>query len=742
MRKTNSLLISAILLSSALTIPCLVFAEETKTKEVSEKSSAEKKSNKTKKSKKTKPKLPPAKAEIESGSIYYDKGQDIVTFEENVTMKYKGKTLNAEKVVYDRTARLVTAEKGVDLIGATGNVFRAEKLVVDDELRTGELNQVNATLRDGSVIFSDSLKILNKEQYSLRDSTYSPCKPCADGKHLWSVEADRIFYDEKEGKVTYRDVYFRAYDQKIGWTPYISHPTPYAESKSGFLTPSFGSQNIFGTFVTVPYYYQPKRNLDFTFTPTYITQDGLLMQVENRYLHKAGDHIIRVSGIYTDEINQLGRKVPDGGQEFRGHIEAEGKYNISEEWTFDFDAKRATDDTYLQRYALGFQDFLTTVGSFKKIKDRQIIDVSALTFQGLRLNDDPDISPVVFPRIDYQDSFRLWDDQFNSRVDTLGNALVIRRSEGAEVARFVTGADVNGSYLTETGHIFDYSLLARFDYFQVQNNPVNGQPEDDNIFRAIPQATFGWKYPLYAGIADYGIIVEPIANVIVAPNGLNDGLIPNEDSQNIEIFDYNLFQENHISGYDLVESGTRTNYGVRTILNDTYLGDISTLFGQTYRMKEQKIFGVQSGMEDNFSDYVARVSIEGEKYFNSNYSVRLSKDNFSVRRNELDFTVRYNPVRVTNTYTFVDGLGITPDRQELINSAKYNIDGNWSLNGRSRRNLDNDDNAGWVNAGGGLMWQNECLSLAFEVNREFTRDRDIEPNTRFMFWVNLANLGG
>ena len=142
-----------------------------------------------------------SKAEIESGSIYYDKEYDVITFEDTVSMKYEGKQLEANKVVYDRTARQITAEDGVKLTGKKGNNFVAEKMIVDDELKRGTLDEVTAEMVDGSVIKSEELKILDKEKYLLKNSEYSPCKPCENGKYLWSVVADRILYDETVGKL-------------------------------------------------------------------------------------------------------------------------------------------------------------------------------------------------------------------------------------------------------------------------------------------------------------------------------------------------------------------------------------------------------------------------------------------------------------------------------------------------------------------------------------------------------------
>ncbi|HCR85220.1 MAG TPA: hypothetical protein DIV86_00925 [Alphaproteobacteria bacterium] len=693
--------------------------------------------------KKSSPEIP-SKAEIESGSILYDKEQDVITFEDKVSMSYQGKKLSANKVVYNRAARLITAEEGVELQGATGNNFVAEKMTVDDELKQGTLEKVRATMKDGSVIKSEQLKILDKDKYLLKSSSYSPCKPCSDGTYLWSIASDKILYDEQSGRVTYTDATMKVFDHTVGWTPYISHPTPYAKSKSGLLSPSFGRSSLYGNYLTVPYYWQPYEYMDFTIAPTMMSEDGLMLQLEHRQKFYSGDYLFRTSGIYTDRFDSLGNKLANKGKDYRGHIEGEGKFDlenlIGKYWSFDFKGKRVSDDTYLQRYNLGYEDYLTSVGSIKKIEGRNLFQASAVTFQGLRLNDDPATTPLVFPTIDYRKTYAL-DTKVKSRLDTIGNALVLRRKSGAQSTRAIAGIDWNGEYLSQNGHMFNFSLLNRVDHFIVDNQPVGGQTFNGNVSRYIPQGSVEWNYPLYNSLLGHGVIIDPVVMGVVSPYGQNDQRIPVEDSQNIEIFDYNLFQPSHISGYDLVENGPRVNYGLRTIINDTWLGDVSTLMGQTYRTKKDKTFSALSGMDDYLSDYVGRLSVEGNKHFNSTYGVRVDKNDSKIRRSEWSIFSSFDPITVNTTYTFVDNSLTAPERQELLGDVRYKIDESWAISARARRNLNNDNNNGWVNAGSSIEWGNECLTTAFGIDREFTRDRDIKPDTRFMFWVNLANLG-
>jgi lipopolysaccharide assembly outer membrane protein LptD (OstA) len=52
--------------------------------------------------------------------------------------------------------------------------------------------------------------------------------------------------------------------------------------------------------------------------------------------------------------------------------------------------------------------------------------------------------------------------------------------------------------------------------------------------------------------------------------------------------DENLFDSNHFTGYDRIESGPRVNYGLRGRVSDTQHGEVSFLMGQSYHAKENK----------------------------------------------------------------------------------------------------------------------------------------------------------
>ena len=57
-------------------------------------------------------------------------------------------------------------------------------------------------------------------------------------------------------------------------------------------------------------------------------------------------------------------------------------------------------------------------------------------------------------------------------------------------------------------------------------------------------------------------MLQPIVQLVMAPDCCNTGKIPNEDSRAFEWDDTKLFSADRFTGLDRVDAGSRVNYGV------------------------------------------------------------------------------------------------------------------------------------------------------------------------------------
>ena len=273
-------------------------------------------------------------------------------------------------------------------------------------------------------------------------------------------------------------------------------------------------------------------------------------------------------------------------------------------------------------------------------------------------------------------------------------------------------------------------------------NPT-GVAKSDLAGRIFPQLALQWRYPWVRNSGTMHQVIEPIAQVVVAPTGFNPGKIPNEDSLDFEFDDTNLFSLNRFTGVDRVDTGTRIDYGLKWTVTGDQGGWASAFIGQSYRLETDSVFETGSGVEDNFSDIVGRVEIKPTYALGLRYRFRFDKDDLSTRRNELDLQIGPPALNLNIGYTLIDtGAQIDDefgDREELNWTLNSRLSRYWSAFGGQRIDLVEDLA---LQSRIGLTYADECCYIQAVFERSEFSDREIEPEDSFFINVVFKYLGG
>ncbi len=126
---------------------------------------------------------------------------------------------------------------------------------------------------------------------------YTTCPP---GSNDWLIQARDIDLDTEAGVGTARNVALRFQGIPILYSPYFSFPIGDAR-KSGILTPEFGSSGRSGRALSVPYYWNIAPNYDATLTPRLLSDRGLQLKSEFRYLMDGHDGTLRFDYLPNDD---------------------------------------------------------------------------------------------------------------------------------------------------------------------------------------------------------------------------------------------------------------------------------------------------------------------------------------------------------------------------------------------------------------------------------------------------------
>ncbi|MEO0392081.1 MAG: LPS assembly protein LptD [Pseudomonadota bacterium] len=678
--------------------------------------------------------------------LIFERNERLVIARGNVEIIRDDRVLIADEVRFDRDRDLATAKGNVTLTQEDGNVLFADEFELTGDLREGFAERLRVLLEDDSRLAAVSGERLEGNVSVLNRAVYSPCHLCEDDPDdapLWQIKADRIVHDETAKDIVYRDASIEFFGVPVFYTPYFAHPDPTVFQRTGLLSSSVGTDSDLGSFVTAEYYFAIDETMDATATTTITSDQGALLGGEVRKRFNFGDFEISGSVSGSDRQEGVGsarRTVDDG---LRGHIFSTGRFDLSDHWRSGFDVALAADDTFLREFNITDEDTLDNRGYVEYFNRRSYASVEAFYFQDLRPNINED-EPIVAPYAQWNmmgDPRGLLGGRWHADL----GLRALTRNEGADNLRFSGDLGWERRFISQTGLVADLDLSLRGDTY-VSNDLRSGNPlaneDNDTEARFLPQAQLTFGYPLAREAWGFRQTIEPMLAVIASPEIDDDQRdLPNEDSTTIEFDFSNLFSDNRFPGDDRLESGTRVVYGARFAME----GDpgIAKLFlGQSHRFSGDGVLPQDSGLEDRTSDIVGGLRLSAHGYADVNYLFRFDDSDFGSGRHEVTFNGGIPELRVGGTYLFSEGIettDIVDDRQQLFLTATSQLTDHWSTGAFHRRDLGNE--AGSLQSGLFLSYQDECFVFSVQATRDFTLRDGLEEGDSIFFRFALKNLG-
>ena len=674
--------------------------------------------------------------------VSVDRETNVIRAEGNVEVVRGERRLLTDILQYDQDADQIEATGNVILLEPTGEALYADRVTLSGDLRTGVADQLRARLTDNSLFAAAQGRRIEGTRTELDRAVYSPCPLCpdSDSPPLWQITAQRVIHDQQEKTITYRNAFFELYGVPVAYTPYLSHPDPTVERKSGFLAPSFGNNSDLGLFTQIPYHFALAPNYDVTLAPIFLTRENPVLTAEYRHLLPSGRFELAGSGTYATEAGSDDNPTPSDNT-FRGHIEGEGRFRLTRRARWGYDLAATTDNTYLERYNFSNDNVLTNRLFAEQIWERNYAGISSYAFQGLRSFDHQDEIPVALPlaEVELTSPPSLWGSRFT--FDS--NLLALTRADGLDTRRVSATGGWELPWTSQLGDQYQLTLSMRGDAYHTDGNPqtFGSSGGSNSTGRVIPRLTLDWNWPWIGDTFGLTPLLEPVASFTWTDDNPNKGDIPNEDSQDLEFDDSNLFAPSRFSGLDRVEGGARISYGLRF----GGYGDagelVSGLFGQSYRLSGEDEFGPESGIDDDFSDFVGRIDLTPDPSFRVRYRFALDQKDLTPTRNEVGAVVGPRRVRFAVTYLSLEddpALERERKREEITAGVVLGLLPSLSVRAQTRRNLQQDRNV-WHKFG--LVYRHPCLELVAGVERRFTQRADAEDATTFSFRVSFTHLG-
>ncbi|MEQ1519358.1 MAG: LPS assembly protein LptD, partial [Usitatibacteraceae bacterium] len=439
---------------------------------------------------------------LQADQLVYDTRGSKIIARGNVEVFYNNFVLTADEIIYDQSANLLTASGNAQLRDPDGNVTRAERLEATDDFRDAFVQSLSIVTKDETRIAARRATRRDGNTTEYEKAKFTPCKNDPGKPPLWCISAARIVHDQRAATITYQDAQFELFGQPVLYLPYFQHADPSVKRKSGFLAPHIGQSTSLGFRFEVPYYFALAPSYDFTFSPEYLSKQGMLWKGEFRHRLANGQYMVRGAVLDQDASN-----LPDSGTAevqklngWRGTVETRGSFSLGSWWKAGWDVTLESDKSFRRFFGFdgAFQTDRVNTAYITGMSERNYFNAQFYHFGGLLLDDTVNATSRVHPVIDY--NYILNGTVLGGELSFAGHAREMTRRNSTDGVGVATGtdtthavADVNWRrrIIDGIGQTWTPFASIRGDAYSFQNarDPATGLSlESDTVLRGVGTA--------------------------------------------------------------------------------------------------------------------------------------------------------------------------------------------------------------------------------------------------------------
>jgi LPS-assembly protein len=704
----------------------------------------------------------PGETRVSAIRIHGTHALDMVA-EGEVELQRDTVTLTADRITYREPADEVVAEGNVRLRqGDTAEMSGSSARMVIGE-RTGEflepkysMTRTRAATEEGAPPkqvsgsgHADALRLEGENHYRALSATWSTCEaPDPD----WYVKAGdlELDYDREIGTARDSSLVFKGVP--LFWLPWAEFPL-VGQRHSGVLAPTMEHSTDTGFGLTVPYYWNIAPNYDLTVNPRFMSERGVQMGGEARYLGATYSGTIKGEYLPKDRITNEDRTL----------ISLEHKQWITSKLYGSLNFNRVSDDEY-------FEDLSSQVSMTSKVnllREAHLVyagadwwSASALAQSYQTLSPDP-ANPNVEPyrrlpqitlnatrlgefrnRLGGGLDFK-WQSEYTRFTHPDKDALHPDGNRLVAYPQVSLPLQSTGAYFTpKIGVHYTHYDLDRKHHLTYVNHDGLTLKARENIDRRIPIFTIDsgltFERDTHLFGRDYTQTLEPRLYYVKASYRRQDD-IPLFDTTRFDFGFAQLFSENIYSGSDRIVDANQLTAAVTTRLIEpgTGIERLRLLIGQRYYFDDQfvTLYNTDEPRTSWRADVLAGLSTRVGR--NATFETLWQYNQDTRHTERYTATLRYNP-----SHARAINLGYRFSRDILRDvdvSGQWPLWGNWYGVGRVTYSL---MDARLTEAIAGLEYNGGCWVLRIG-GHHYSTELDKYKKTYFVQLElnDFANVG-
>ena len=654
----------------------------------------------------------------------------------NVEAFQNGVRLRASAIRYEQGTGALTIEGPITLTEKDGTVITATAAELDADMRNGILTGARLVLNQQLQLAAVQIDRVDGRYNQLYKTAVTSCRICDDGEPpLWQIRAKRLVYDELEQQLYFDDAQFRIGNMPVFWLPRLRLPGPTVERATGFVIPSIRTTSSLGLGLKLPYFIKLSEKRDLTLTP-YLSSSTSTLEFRYRQAYRNGR--IQFDGAVTNDDLRPNNT--------RGYVFGRGLFALPNDFALYFAIESVSDDGYLDSYGYSDADRLRSELTISRARRDEYIRASFYNFKSLRDNEVNATLPTLVLDAEYERRFFpvALGGELRTRVVAHSHRRLSNLSidssdaddvvDGRDVTRLNAQVDWLRSATLQSGLRLDTRVGLAFNEFNIsQDDTTLGSPSE-----ITPHAAVTLRYPVSkTNAASVNHVIEPVVQLSWTGGSRLD--IPNEESTLVEFDQGNLLSLSRFPRADRRERGAMASIGVGWSRFNATGWDSHLSIGQVFREDDDADFTTTSGLNGLSSDFL----IAGQLISSDGMSLvgrSLFERDLTLSKAELRGDYAFKRGRIGGSYVWLQ-----EDQEEDRDAevSEFSLDGSyqinqfWTASGNWRYDVSADRAS---TAGLGLRYENECVTLNFNVKRRYTTSTSVEPSTDFGFNVGLRGF--
>ena len=568
---------------------------------------------------------------------------------------------------------------------------------------------------------------------TINKGVFTSCKK-NDGCPPWTIQADKIIYDENKKQINYDNAIVKIYDIPVLYFPKFFHPGPSVKRQSGFLVPYVNNSNILGSSLQIPYFYVLSDNKDFTFKPTLFDKNIFMLQNEYRQQNK--------NSFFITDLNIVDGYKSKNSNEKNTLTHLFSKYEMDLDFenfvesSLNISLQKVNNDTYLKIFDSNIvntdlkpDNFDTLTSDINLNLENENFDFNAgFTACENLSKQNSDRYQYVLPYYDFSKSF--FDNNNFVSFNFLSQGDNILKDTNSLRSRMINNIKIQSyDYFSEIGFKNNFNYHLKNTISAGKNNVEYDSSPHVKLMNVFE---FASSFPLYNIGENYIDNLNPKISLRINPSDMKT--YKNEIRQ---INNDNIFDIDRLGLIDTLESGKSLTIGVDYKKEE--IDNINKYFeiklGTVLRAKSNNNIPSNSTLDKKNSNYFGKITNNFNDNIDLNYEFSVNYDLDEVQYNSLGTTITKN--NFVTTFNYIEENGPIGSTNVLENKTTFNLDEKNFFTFRTRNNKEIDLTEYYDLV---YEYRNDCLIAGINYNKTYYQDRDLEPTEDFMFTIKLIPL--